>query len=265
MSLRAAPRSSERNGAQDREHGGRKGRRVSRGLAAVGLAVLLAGVSACSGGGQDDRASATPSASARITASPSATPTTTTSPSASPSATPSKKPAVTEPVSDHTSWNLQKAVADVRKHHVKSVSYADASELRRSVVHTYNWKVCTQTPSSGVYSTATTLTFKAVEAGESCAHPPHAVPSSKSGGTSGSTSGSGGSSSSGGGSAASGGSTSTGGGSARTQGCSIRSNAGNCYHAGQFCRNADVGATTTDAAGRRIACGYSAGANRWHY
>ncbi|WP_329616055.1 hypothetical protein OG244_25875 [Streptomyces brevispora] len=164
-------------------------------------------------------------------------------------------------VSDYTGWNLRKALADAREHHVKSVSYADASRLGRSVLHTTNWKVCSQSRSTGTYSTATKLAFKIVVANESCAHPPR----SSSGGTSGGTSGSGASSSSGGGSSSSGASTSTGGGSTTTQVCSIRSNAGNCYHAGQFCRNADVGATTTDAAGRRITCGYQANANRWHY
>ncbi|MFJ4897178.1 hypothetical protein [Streptomyces sp. NPDC088727] len=160
----------------------------------------------------------------------------------------------------YAGWNLGKAVADARGHHVKSVSYADASELRRSVVHTSNWKVCSQSPSAGTYGTSTKLSFKIVEAGESCAHPPRASSSG--------TSSSGGSSSSGGnggGSSSSGGSTATGGGSTTTQVCSIRSNAGNCYHAGQFCRNADVGATTTDAAGRKITCSYQASANRWHY
>ncbi|MGW2842741.1 hypothetical protein ACWCWD_33755 [Streptomyces sp. NPDC001493] len=47
--------------------------------------------------------------------------------------------------------------------------------------------------------------------------------------------------------------------------CSIRSNAGNCYRAGQFCRSTDVGATTTDEAGRAITCSLSSGRNRWHY
>ncbi|MFJ2414736.1 hypothetical protein [Streptomyces brevispora] len=127
-------------------------------------------------------------------------------------------------------------------------------------MHTSNWKVCSQSPSAGAHSTSAKLAFKIVEADESCAHPPRASTSG--------TSGSGGSSSSGGSSgdsSSSGGSTATGGGSTTTQVCSIRSNAGNCYHAGQFCRNADVGATTTDAAGRKITCGFEAGANRWHY
>ncbi|MER6469774.1 hypothetical protein [Streptomyces collinus] len=50
-----------------------------------------------------------------------------------------------------------------------------------------------------------------------------------------------------------------------TSTCSIRSNAGNCYSAGQFCRNSDHGATTTTAGGSRIRCAYSANAWRWTY
>ncbi|MBJ6638213.1 hypothetical protein H4K36_10395 [Streptomyces sp. DHE7-1] len=55
-------------------------------------------------------------------------------------------------------------------------------------------------------------------------------------------------------------STGTGGGT-----CSITSNAGNCYAAGQFCRNGDHGATTTTAGGTRIRCSYSGSAWRWTY
>ncbi|WP_367133339.1 MULTISPECIES: hypothetical protein [Streptomyces] len=65
--------------------------------------------------------------------------------------------------------------------------------------------------------------------------------------------------------------TGAGGSSARTQApreagttCEIRSSAGNCYKAGQFCRNADVGASTHDAQGRLMNCGGS-GKPRWHY
>jgi hypothetical protein len=47
--------------------------------------------------------------------------------------------------------------------------------------------------------------------------------------------------------------------------CSIRSNAGNCYKAGQFCRKADLGATTTDANGRDITCKMVSGKPHWHY
>lgn len=260
MSLRDAPRSSEFSGGQGREAGRRYGRRGYGGLL-VGFVALTVSLSGCSGGDQDTAASvkssAAASASAHISASPSTSASPSATPSVSPSATPSKKPVVKETVSNYASWNVQKAVADARKHRVTSVSYTDASELKRTVVHTSNWKVCSQTPSAGSYSTATKLTFKIVGSGESCTHPPRA--------SSGSTSSSGGSSSSGGAGTGSGGSTSTGGSSTKAQLCSIRSNAGNCYHAGQFCRKADVGATTTDAAGRKIACGFESGSNRWHY
>ncbi|MBB5799282.1 hypothetical protein AB0E64_15590 [Streptomyces caelestis] len=47
--------------------------------------------------------------------------------------------------------------------------------------------------------------------------------------------------------------------------CSIVSNSGNCYQAGQFCRNSDHGAATTTAGGTRITCAYSANAWRWIY
>ncbi|MGK5628274.1 hypothetical protein [Streptomyces sp. URMC 123] len=47
--------------------------------------------------------------------------------------------------------------------------------------------------------------------------------------------------------------------------CEIRSNAGNCYSAGQFCRKADVGASTHDAKGRLIHCGGDGSRPRWHY
>jgi hypothetical protein len=47
--------------------------------------------------------------------------------------------------------------------------------------------------------------------------------------------------------------------------CSIRSNAGNCYKAGQFCRNADLGSTTTDANGRSITCRMVSGRAHWQY
>lgn len=47
--------------------------------------------------------------------------------------------------------------------------------------------------------------------------------------------------------------------------CSIRSNAGNCYKAGQFCRKADLGRTTTDANGRAITCKIVSGQPHWHY
>lgn len=277
MSLRYAPRSSGSNGAQGMGNNMRKGRRAY-GRLVVGLVALAVGVAGCSDGDQDTASASvstlpTASASASPTASASASPTVTASPS--PSATPSKKPAARATVDSYGGWNLAKAVADARAHHVASVTYSDASELHRSVVHTSNWKVCTQSPSAGTYSTSTKVAFKIVGVGESCSNPPSvSSSSSSSGGTSagGGSSSSGGSSGSGGGTSkssgsgsGSGGSTATGGGSANAATCSIRSNAGNCYRAGQFCRNADVGATTTDEAGRAITCGLSSGRNRWHY
>lgn len=58
----------------------------------------------------------------------------------------------------------------------------------------------------------------------------------------------------------------TGSGSQDTTGtCSIVSNAGNCYSAGQFCRNSDHGAATTNEGGTRIKCAYSSNAWRWTY
>ncbi|WP_051833481.1 hypothetical protein [Streptomyces sp. NRRL S-646] len=47
--------------------------------------------------------------------------------------------------------------------------------------------------------------------------------------------------------------------------CSIKSNAGNCYSAGRFCRNSDHGAVTTTAGGTPIKCTYSSNAWRWKY
>ncbi|MCQ8770381.1 hypothetical protein [Streptomyces telluris] len=47
--------------------------------------------------------------------------------------------------------------------------------------------------------------------------------------------------------------------------CEIRSNAGNCYKAGQYCRSSDVGSRTHDAQGRSIICGSDSGKPRWHY
>ncbi|MET8096189.1 hypothetical protein ABZV29_06905 [Streptomyces sp. NPDC005236] len=47
--------------------------------------------------------------------------------------------------------------------------------------------------------------------------------------------------------------------------CSITSNAGNCYSAGQYCRNSDHGASTTTAGGTRITCAYRSGGWRWTY
>ncbi|MET7478087.1 hypothetical protein ABZT17_27510 [Streptomyces sp. NPDC005648] len=57
----------------------------------------------------------------------------------------------------------------------------------------------------------------------------------------------------------------TGGSHDSTGTCSIVSNSGNCYSAGQFCRNSDHGATTTTAGGTAIRCAYSSNAWRWTY
>ncbi|WP_158844928.1 hypothetical protein [Streptomyces sp. NRRL WC-3742] len=45
--------------------------------------------------------------------------------------------------------------------------------------------------------------------------------------------------------------------------CEIRSNAGNCYEAGQFCRSGDLGKNTHDAAGRVITCRMVSGKPHW--
>ncbi|WP_019549233.1 hypothetical protein [Streptomyces sulphureus] len=50
-----------------------------------------------------------------------------------------------------------------------------------------------------------------------------------------------------------------------TGSCTLVSNSGNCYSAGQYCRNSDHGATTTNEAGRTIKCTYSSNAWRWTY
>ncbi|MFF6781747.1 hypothetical protein [Streptomyces sp. NPDC012510] len=47
--------------------------------------------------------------------------------------------------------------------------------------------------------------------------------------------------------------------------CSIVSNSGNCYSAGQFCRNSDHGAVTTTEDGTEIKCAYRSNAWRWTY
>lgn len=47
--------------------------------------------------------------------------------------------------------------------------------------------------------------------------------------------------------------------------CEIVSNAGNCYNAGQFCRNADVGSSTHAGNGRLIFCRDEGSRNRWNY
>ncbi|MBN0043197.1 hypothetical protein JS756_03575 [Streptomyces actuosus] len=58
---------------------------------------------------------------------------------------------------------------------------------------------------------------------------------------------------------------SSGGGQDSTGTCSIVSSAGNCYSAGQFCRNSDHGAVTTTAGGTKIKCMYRSNAWRWTY
>ncbi|MFF9041482.1 hypothetical protein ACF090_39120 [Streptomyces sp. NPDC014892] len=63
----------------------------------------------------------------------------------------------------------------------------------------------------------------------------------------------------------SGGSGSGGGGQEDPGTCSIVSNSGNCYSAGQFCRNSDHGAVTTTEDGTEIKCAYSSNAWRWTY
>lgn len=47
--------------------------------------------------------------------------------------------------------------------------------------------------------------------------------------------------------------------------CSIRSNAGNCYSAGEYCRRTDLGQSTTDADGQTIACVMESGRPHWHH
>ncbi len=50
---------------------------------------------------------------------------------------------------------------------------------------------------------------------------------------------------------------------AATGDCEIKSNAGNCYKAGQFCRDADLGRTTHEAGGRVITCRMVSGKPHW--
>jgi hypothetical protein len=50
-----------------------------------------------------------------------------------------------------------------------------------------------------------------------------------------------------------------------TGSCSIVSNSGNCYSAGQYCRNSDHGAVTTTESGARIKCAQRSNAWRWTY
>ncbi|MGW4896065.1 hypothetical protein ACWEQL_27995 [Kitasatospora sp. NPDC004240] len=45
--------------------------------------------------------------------------------------------------------------------------------------------------------------------------------------------------------------------------CEIRSEAGNCYKAGQYCRKADLGRSTHDATGRLLTCRIVSGQPHW--
>ncbi|MGW1728666.1 hypothetical protein ACWCQK_38040 [Streptomyces sp. NPDC002306] len=226
---------------------------LAYGSLVAGLVAFFAIVAGAADRDQVTAASAKPTALPGVSASPSVK--AISSPSASLPA--SQKPTLAESVSDYGDWNLAKAVADARKRHARSVTYTDLSDLNRSPVRLGSWKVCSQWPDAGADSTGS-VTFAVLKTDEACASPPlpHSDDDSSSDDNSGS--GSGESTSTAPGSSSSGT-------SATAQLCSIRSNAGNCYHAGQFCRKFDVGATTTDAAGREITCGYEAGANRWHY
>ncbi|MFB0617545.1 hypothetical protein [Streptomyces sp. AGS-58] len=244
---------------RERKSTGTNGARGARNRAKKHLlacGVLLAGVVACiaigaeaAGGDQAKAPSASPTASGVVTASPSV-------PSSVP-ASPARKSRPAKPLRDYQDWNLAKAVAEARERHVRLVKYTDLSDLNRSPVHLGNWKVCWQSPDAGA-RTSGSVTFAVLKTNEACASPP--VPGSDDESSSKASSGS-----------SSGGSTSTTAdstgpdSSTATELCGIRSNAGNCYHAGQFCRNIDVGAITTDAAGREITCDYEAGADRWHY
>ncbi|MFG3198481.1 hypothetical protein ACGFYT_20380 [Streptomyces sp. NPDC048208] len=128
-----------------------------------------------------------------------------------------------------------------------------------------DWKVCFQSPGAGTQVVGDRdVTLWLTEDGcpsvkgtykdktnDPDYTPPAAAGSDNSSGSSGST---GTSSSSGG---------SSGGGAGTT--CEIVSNAGNCYNAGQFCRNADVGSSTHAGNGRLIFCRDEGSRNRWNY
>ncbi|GAA3044714.1 hypothetical protein GCM10020229_64870 [Kitasatospora albolonga] len=45
--------------------------------------------------------------------------------------------------------------------------------------------------------------------------------------------------------------------------CEIKSNAGNCYNDGQFCRKADLGRSTHDRNGEWITCKVDGSVYRW--
>ncbi|MEU1466330.1 hypothetical protein ABZ467_38175 [Streptomyces sp. NPDC005727] len=236
---------TETNAAQDTR--GVKKRLLAYGGLVVGVVVCFAIGAEVAEGDQVKAPSAQPTVV--VTAS--------SSDASSVSASPSRKFTPAKPLSDYQQWSLAKAVVDARKRHVRSVTYTDLSDLNRSPVHLGSWKVCWQWPAAGA-KTNGSVTFSVLKTDEACDSPP--VPSSHDDSPSKGSSGS-----------SSGGSTSTtadspgSDSSTTTELCSIRSNAGNCYHAGEFCRNIDMGATTTDAAGREITCDYEAGANRWQY
>lgn len=50
-----------------------------------------------------------------------------------------------------------------------------------------------------------------------------------------------------------------------TDSCSILTNEGHCPVAGQFCRNADLGKSTTNADGREIDCVQDGARGHWEY
>ncbi|MET7285319.1 hypothetical protein [Streptomyces sp. NPDC005573] len=124
-----------------------------------------------------------------------------------------------------------------------------------------DWKVCFQSPSAGTRVVGDRdVTLWLTEDGCPAAkgtykdrtndpdYTPPAQADAGSGGTSGGSSA---------------GSSGTGGGAGTT--CEIVSNAGNCYDAGQFCRNSDVGSSTHAANGRMIYCRDEGSRNRWNY
>ncbi|BDH06722.1 PASTA domain-containing protein [Streptomyces seoulensis] len=128
-----------------------------------------------------------------------------------------------------------------------------------------DWKVCFQSPGAGTQVVGDRdVTLWLTEDGCPSAKgtykdktndpdytPPVAAGSDDSSGSTGST----------GTSSSSGGSSSGGAGTT----CEIVSNAGNCYNAGQFCRNADVGSSTHAGNGRLIFCRDEGSRNRWNY
>ncbi|MFI8347102.1 PASTA domain-containing protein [Streptomyces sp. NPDC085596] len=140
-----------------------------------------------------------------------------------------------------------------------------------------DWKVCFQSPVAGTKVVgdrdvtlwltksgcpSATGTYKD-KTNDPNYTPPVAAGSGGSSSSSSSSSSSGSSGSSGGSSSSS--SSSGGGGGSAGTTCEIVSNAGNCYNAGQFCRNADVGSSTHAGNGRLIYCRSDGSRNRWNY